>query len=427
MSEIVRRWCDFYREIRSINSLNRKKVLVQKYHDLTPLWRYVFDPSKSTHMTCSSIHRHKLGTKRRKVCTDEITLLQLMERLTTRSLLGNAALDTVLSFIERYPEASGELTVLFGGNPKVGVDVKSINQALTASGHEPVCRIFAVSLAHMFDAELFSKSSPETWFIMRKYDGIRCLIHLRDRVAYTRNGNVISSIQSALEKINVPDEFKDFYIDSEICVVRDGKEEFKSSVSRFRQTRVQIEDFKCFAFDLIPLTVFEEGCATVWSKRMQQLQCLCGQMNEDRIVPIEFERYSEETFARWQKRRQDLLWEGLILRKDVGYECDRTYNLLKIKAFQSMEAIVTDITIATKQELNTYTRIMSAAVISYKGSYVYVGSGWSDEQRLKYVRNPSEIVGKTIEINHFGEMHAKGTYSLRFPTLKHVWGETRDM
>lgn len=68
--------------------------------------------------------------------------------------------------------------------------------------------------------------------------------------------------------------------------------------------------------------------------------------------------------------------------------------------------------------------------IEHKGHPVSVGSGFSAEERLRYAEKPEEIVGKTITVEYFSESDAigrEGTKSLRFPRVKTIWGEKRDL
>lgn len=66
-------------------------------------------------------------------------------------------------------------------------------------------------------------------------------------------------------------------------------------------------------------------------------------------------------------------------------------------------------------------------LISHKGFRVGVGSGMSREQRIAWMNDPTQIVGKTATIKYFEESKDQnGKFSLRFPTLKVVHGAERD-
>ena len=73
-----------------------------------------------------------------------------------------------------------------------------------------------------------------------------------------------------------------------------------------------------------------------------------------------------------------------------------------------------------------YVGSMLVPYLLNKGHKVKVGSGWNHEQRLQY--KDGSIVGKTITIQYFEETHnQEGGISLRFPTLKVVHGEKREI
>ena len=64
--------------------------------------------------------------------------------------------------------------------------------------------------------------------------------------------------------------------------------------------------------------------------------------------------------------------------------------------------------------------------IEHKNHLVKVGSGFSQEQRIKYTTE--DIVGKIITVQYFEETkNDKGGISLRFPTVKIVHGEKREL
>ncbi len=70
--------------------------------------------------------------------------------------------------------------------------------------------------------------------------------------------------------------------------------------------------------------------------------------------------------------------------------------------------------------------MLSQVWIEHKGHIVKVGSGFTQEQRLEYM--DGSIVGKTITVQYFEETkNDKGGISLRFPTVKIIHGDIRDM
>lgn len=121
-----------------------------------------------------------------------------------------------------------------------------------------------------------------------------------------------------------------------------------------------------------------------------------------------------------------------MLRKDVPYKRGRSKDLLKIKGMQDSEYIVTGIIEGTA----TYNEggakeypVVAALTIEHKGNIVKVGSGLSKEQRINWLKNPNDIIGKTITVQFFEETQDSktGEYSLRFPVLKYVYENGRNV
>ena len=70
--------------------------------------------------------------------------------------------------------------------------------------------------------------------------------------------------------------------------------------------------------------------------------------------------------------------------------------------------------------------MLSQVWIEHKGYKVKVGSGWTHDQRLQYM--DGSIVGKIITVQYFEETkNDKGGISLRFPTVKIVHGDKREV
>ena len=132
----------------------------------------------------------------------------------------------------------------------------------------------------------------------------------------------------------------------------------------------------------------------------------------------------------WGQMATDKGWEGFMLRKDCGYEGKRSKNLVKVKKFHDAEYKVLDFDVDNHEVVrdgkSETIEMLSQVWIEHKGHRVKVGSGWTQEQRLQYM--DGSIVGKTITVQYFEETtNDKGGISLRFPTIKIVHGEKREM
>ncbi|KAG0210176.1 hypothetical protein BGX28_009616 [Mortierella sp. GBA30] len=101
-------------------------------------------------------------------------------------------------------------------------------------------------------------------------------------------------------------------------------------------------------------------------------------------------------------------WEGIMLRKDVGYEGKRSRNLLKIKQFQEaeftvQEAMLGSMRIHFQGEVKERDNVLTNVVVLHRGNKVRVGSGFSVEDRIRFGKDPNLIIGKTITVQFFEE------------------------
>jgi len=118
--------------------------------------------------------------------------------------------------------------------------------------------------------------------------------------------------------------------------------------------------------------------------------------------------------------------EGVMLNTADGlYEIKRSKCLLKVKHTEEHILPVVDIIEGTGK----YEDAMGALVVEYTNkrgekSYLGVGSGFTDDQRRELWLNPAKWIGKSIEIECFGEStNAAGMTSLNCPIFKRFVGE----
>lgn len=118
--------------------------------------------------------------------------------------------------------------------------------------------------------------------------------------------------------------------------------------------------------------------------------------------------------------------EGVMLNTSTGlYEIKRSKQLLKIKHTEEHVLTVVDILEGTGK----YEDAMGALVCEYTNargivSYIGVGSGFTDDQRLHIYKNPALYIGRKAEIECFGEStNAQGLTSLNCPIFKRFVGE----
>jgi len=127
---------------------------------------------------------------------------------------------------------------------------------------------------------------------------------------------------------------------------------------------------------------------------------------------------------------KDNQWEGFMIRKNVGYEGKRSNNLLKVKTFHDAEYEVTGCDFREHRVIRDGKEVkmdmLAQVFIEHKGFKVAVGSGFSQQERIRYQKSPKDIIGKLITVAYFEEtQNQDGDWSLRFPTVKVIHGAER--
>ena len=199
----------------------------------------------------------------------------------------------------------------------------------------------------------------------------------------------------------------------------------------FVQTDLMMGDPTFMKFDMIHKSDFEMGRSfTKLSNRLHKLRSFISNniCNELKYLD-QFQITDGRHFDMWGQMASDGNWEGFMLRKDVGYEGKRSKNLLKVKTFHDAEYTVIDADFGpmavVRNGKEKQETMLSQVWIEHKGYKVKVGSGFNQEQRIKYMNE--SIIGKTITVQYFEETtNDKGGISLRFPTVKHIYENKRD-
>jgi len=410
------------------SSLEKVEILKNQSEFIQKVLEYTYNPFKQYHVT------GKTCIKNNDLCGHGLALdlFELLDKLNTREVTGHNAIKLVNRFATNYPRTDSELIYnIIDKDLKIRTGAKVINKAFLNLIPE-----FNVALAQNYEPKLasFGENVNETWYASRKLDGVRCLAIVDENGncrLYSRMGKeftTLDKIKYAIEATGIINTV----FDGEICLLdKDGNEDFQSVMKEIRRKDHQIENPTFMMFDMLHLTEFNNKKSTdtlgerLHKLRSWQLNCNGTLRYLDQSIITD-----ERHFDKWTQMAGDNNWEGFMLRKDVGYEGKRSKNLLKVKTFFDAEYKVVDCDFGPmsvvrdgKEEQET---MLAQVYIEHKGYKVKVGSGFSQEQRIKYMTE--DIVGKTITIQYFSETtNDKGGISLRFPTIKHIYENERDM
>ena len=408
----------FIKQMRSTSSANDKVEIIKNSSDfIHKILEYTYNPFKQFYVTSKTcIKNSHLKAENVK------NIFEVLNRLNKRVVTGHDAIALVNGYDDKliYKIIDKDLGIRAGA--------KVINKAIPG-----LIPTFSVALAQEYKEEC---NWEDNWYASRKLDGVRCLAVTDENgkcTLYSRMGKEFTTLNKVKDAIEATGIINTVF-DGEICLVdEDGNEDFQGVMKQLRRKDHQIENPAYMMFDMLNVKDFNnQKSEEILSDRLHTLRSFLDNNNDTNIL-----RYTEQAvitdgrhFDMWSQMAADGNWEGFMLRKDVGYEGKRSKNLVKVKKFHDAEYEVIDFDIddheVVRDGKSETIKMLAQVWIEHKGHRVKVGSGWSQEQRLQYM--DGSIVGKTITVQYFEETHNdKGGISLRFPTVKIVHGDKREM
>jgi DNA ligase-1 len=421
---------NFIEEMKATSSTNDKKAILQKYDSpmLRKLFEYVYSPFKQYYVTSDNLK------KRQDLSFDNYDdLFAMLDDLNERRVTGHSAIQCVNGFIARNQEFADVIYDVIDRNLKTRATTTLINSVMP--GTVPT---FDVALAEKFDGnEKKVDFESGEWWASRKLDGVRCITvidEVGDIKFYSRAGNqflTLGVLAEELKSLNL----RSVVLDGEVCIMKDGGlEDFQGIIKEIGRKDHTIQNPMYYVFDMLQTAEFNNQAGeTTLSARLLQLGIFFSLHQELKCAAplVQIQISSREHFEEMVADATNLGYEGLMIRKDVGYEGKRSKNLLKVKKMHDAEYVVVDVENGIHRVIESGREIeeemLRAVMVEHKGNRVRVGSGFSIEQRRFYYQNPNEILGKTITVQYFEETTDQhGEHSLRFPVIKAVHGQKRE-
>jgi len=420
----------FVDEMKNNSSLIAKKTIINAYGKngfIKSALVYAYDPYKKYYVTS------KTCKKRSDLCDMNFIhddIFHLLNDLNDRVYTGHDAIAMVNGFISQYSDYEDLIFSIIDRNMELRASASVINKVITN-----LIPTFDVALATKYESK-FCDFETEEWLASRKLDGVRCIIRKEgDKVnAYSRQGNEFTTLGKVLDDVDQMNG--DFVLDGEICLMdENGNEDFQGIMKQIKRKDHMIENPKYIVFDYLTLEEFDS------KKGERDLYSRLGDLLDEIPDRDYFETIEilDQSFISNEQELSDMItdadvngYEGVMLRKNAGYEGKRSKNLLKCKKFFDAEYKVLDVDFdehrVIREGKEVVMPMLAQAWIEHKGYRVAVGSGWNQEQRIRYQKDPNALIGKMITVQYFEETkNQEGGISLRFPTVKHVYENGRNV
>ena len=426
----------FIEEMRATSSATDKVAIIKRSSAfIHKVLEYTYNPYKQYNVTS------KTCIKNGSLIKDDyfggsIELFDMLDDLITRNVTGHDAIKLVNGF-NWY--IGGDIYKIIDKDLGIRAGAKVINKAVPG-----LIPTFSVVLAKEYEPG--KCNWDDGWFASRKLDGVRCLARVDQEgncTLFSRTGKEFTTLNKVKEAIEATG-IVNVTFDGEVCLVdENGNEDFQGVMKQLRRKDHQIANPAYMVFDMLSNVEFDscKGDALL-EDRLRTLSSWCPEMNYERddngqLMHLNVLRYTEQVMINsdehleaWNTVAEANNWEGVMLRKNIGYEGKRTKNLVKVKKFFDAEYKVIGVDFDNHEVVrdgrSETIKMLAQVWIEHKGYEVKVGSGFSQEQRIKYMTEP--IVGKLITVQYFEETkNDKGGISLRFPTVKHIYDGGRDM
>jgi len=147
--------------------------------------------------------------------------------------------------------------------------------------------------------------------------------------------------------------------------------------------------------------------------RRSMLETLIPETDFTHKIPL---LYHGDDIDKVFKIRDEMIEDGsegvMINIGDAFYQKKRTKDLIKLKQVNDSDGLVK----AIYEGEGKYKNKLGAIDITYKDSIVRIGSGFTDEERVKYWNNPELLVGKvgTYKFTTVSHNEKDDTINLRF-------------
>ncbi len=430
MNKDLQRLQNFVDQMKATSSLNEKKVIIGTIKNdkfITEALKYAYDPFKKYYVTPANCKKNSelLGHP-----NTYGNIFFLLDDLDNRICTGHNAIANVNRFVYENKQFEDLIFSIINRNLELRASDSVINKVIP-----DLIPTFNVALANKFDPKRADWN--DVWLASRKLDGVRCLtiVDIQGNVkCYSRQGNEFETLDVVREAV-MQMGLRGVVFDGEICLMdKNGDEDFPGIMKQIKRKNHTIDNPRYVMFDYLTLSEFDSKTSEMaLTGRLGRFAKIAEHIESSIYLSVlrQVVVTDDDHFAKLSAEAEELGHEGLMVRKNVGYEGKRTQNLLKVKKFFDAEYQVVDLDFEDHRVIREGKEVvmpMLAQVwIEHKGYKVAVGSGWNQEQRIRYQKNPSELIGKTITVQYFEETkNQQGGISLRFPTVKHVFENGRN-
>ena len=412
-------------QIKNTSGRNDKEKILQDNKDneqLKKVLEFLFNPYIVTGISTKKISKKLITTNEVKEPWIK-DLDGLMFHLQNNNTGRNADIQQVQMFISILNDEQSEFVKeLTTKSLKIGLTSNTLNKVF-GKGFIPS---FDVMLAQKF-AEHEHKVTGD-FIITTKLDGIRNILIKQDGkiTMFSRQGQPhLGFLEIYNEAIKLPDNI---VLDGEFILRNDKKmnsaDLYRETVKVARKDGVK-KNIVFHVFDYMSLDDFTNGISNDdCLKRKNKLSDLLNSHSFNfikEVVPLYIGNDKDKVGEYLNKAIEEGSEGVMVNLADSPYKCKRCSDILKVKKFNDADVRVVDILEGGGKNIGKLGAITIEFIHEGNNYQCNCGSGFSDEERVKYFNNPELLLGKIVTIGYFEiSKNAENTFGFRFPTWKGI-------
>lgn len=416
---------EIFAQLQSTNSKLEKQKIIKDNADnqqFTDTLVFLLSPYVLTGMSERKINK-KVGAVRGVIISWE----NAVEYLSKHNTGTDHDIALIQSFITNQPEDMQDFYKgLITKSIKLGCDAKTVNSVL-GKGFIPS---FEIQLAEKY----FEKPNKVVgnFTLTEKLDGFRLatIIHNDKIEFYSRQGQLVEGLVEVEEDMKMfckVNKLHNAFFDGELVAVNceelSSDENYKV-VTKTARTKGIKRGLKYNIFDTLSYEEFmSQNCDTEYYKRRQLLNELSKNVNltHINILPVLYNGSDKDMIMEYLNKARENHKEGIMINLNNGmYEFKRTTNLLKVKVMQDADLKIVDVYEGTGKNKGKLGGIIIEFIYKDNTYRCECGSGFSDDERIDYWKNPEKILNKIATIQYFEiSKNDNGGYGLRFPVWTH--------
>lgn len=315
----------------------------------------------------------------------DLIVAEVLAQLSRRELTGGEAKQVLGAALAGYPEEDKEVVRrILRKDLRCGLGSKLANTAYPG----------LVPEFEVMRAKKFEKLKPKVQYVIEpKYDGLRCLAFVRHGGVklFSRNGLEFTSSDHLKPEILNLVRDRDCVLDGELT-----SGNFNASMSAVRRKQ-QPNDHTVFtAFDILTGDQWEAP-TQVYRYRRSNLESLDWEGRQKLQLAPCYPVEDEDEVLRYYGHFLDLGYEGGMVKALNGlYRFKRHSDWQKLKEQNDVDLVCEGVV----QGEGKYAQTLGALRFTFKGKRISIGTGFSDEERDLWWKNPSLIKGKVCELHY---------------------------